>query len=176
MLESIEHLSWSSMNAYDNNIQDFYTRYVLWEEPEYFPQQLEAMEYWKQYEVALGKKLWAKRDTQKVIEEVIWWYKMFGLLDFYNRETAQVIECKTKSWEWKEKDIHGSWQFRFYNRWCHKNDYQFILHQYNKKKWEEKVDTINRDDKTFEKDFIDKAQQIERFLKRFNVELKRYDI
>ena len=168
----IEHLSGSSMNTFENNIHEFYTRYVLWEEPEYFPSQVEAMDYWKNYEIALGKKLWDKRDTQKVIEENIWGFIMYGLLDFYNEEEKKVIECKTKSWEWKEKDIHESWQFRYYNWWCNKNWYEFILHQFNKKTWETKVDKINWVDAFFETKFIEKAHQIKRFLGEYDVVLK----
>jgi hypothetical protein len=169
----IEHLSGSSMNTFDNNIHEYYTVYVLWEEPEYNYYQAEAMEYGKVYEIELGKKLGSNWNTQKKLEVEIWWYTMIGLLDFINEKWLQVIECKTKSGERKEKDIHTSRQFRFYNWWCNEHDYQFILHQFNKKNWEIKEDTINWIDKDFEKDFIEKAGQIERFLKQFNILLKR---
>lgn len=171
----LEHLSGSSMNAYDTDIHSFYTRYVLGEEPVYCENVRNAMEFGKEYELSLGKKLWDKWDTQKIVEENIWGFVMYWLLDFHNPDTKQIIECKTKSWEWKEKDIHSSWQFRFYNWWCKERWYQFILHQYNKKTWVVKEDVINWVDDTFIPDFIDKAKQIQRFLKQFNIELK-YDI
>lgn len=172
----IEHLSGSSMNTYDTNIHEFYQRYVLGEEPIYCENIKNAMEFGKQYELALWEELWDKYSTQKECEEIIWGYKMYGLFDFYNEWDKMVIECKTKSWERKEKDIHNSWQFRFYNWWCNKEWYEFRLHQFNKKTWDIKEEIINWDDKNFEQDFVERAKEIERFLKQFNIELQRYDI
>lgn len=172
----IEHLSGSSMNAYDSNIHSFYTRYVLWEEPNFPSVVKEAMEFGKIYELNLMEHQFKNWNTQKECEEIIGGYKLYGLFDFYNADERKVVECKTKSWVWTEKDIHSSWQFRFYNWWCNREWFEFILHQYNKKTQEIKQDIISREDKTFEQDFIEKAQQIERFLKQFNIELKKYDI
>lgn len=172
----LEHLSWSSMNSFENNIHDFYTRYVLWEEPNFPPVVKEAMEFGKIYEMNLMEHKYKGWDTQKECEEIIGGYKLYGLFDFYNADERKVVECKTKSWVRTEKDIHSSWQFRFYNWWCICNGYEFILHQYNKKTWEIKEEKISWYDENFIDDFIRKAQQIERFLKQFNVEIKHYDI
>lgn len=172
----IEHLSGSSMNAYDSSIHDFYTRYVLWEEPSYPPRVREAREFGKQYELNLGEWTYAGWDTQKECEMIIGGYKMYGLFDFYNKEKQTVVECKTKSWWWSKKQIRESWQFRFYNHWCWENGFNFILHEYNKKL--EKCDELDVKwlDKTFEQDFLERAGQIERFLKWFNVILLRHDL
>lgn len=172
----LEHLSWSSMNAYDNDIHSFYTRYVLGEEPVYCENVVKAMEFWKEYEIWLSQWMYKDYDTQKVCEYELGWYKLYGLFDFYNYELWEVIECKTKSWWWTEKDIRSSWQFRIYNYWCMNNWFIFMIHQYNKKEWYYEEKQINREDITFESDFINKAQQIERFLKQFNIEVKHYDI
>lgn len=172
----IEHLSGSSMNAYDNDIHSFYTRYVLGEEPVYCENVIKAMEFWKEYEVWLSQWVYKDYDTQKVCEYVIGNYKVYGLFDFYNYDKWEIIECKTKSWWWKEKDIRNSWQFRIYNYRCMYEWFIFKIHQYNKKENECRIEQINREDKTFEQDFINKAQEIERFLKQFNIELKHYDI
>lgn len=172
----IEHFSWSSMNSFDNDIHSFYSRYVLWEEPIYCENVKKAMEFWKEYEIWLSEWMYKGYDTQKVCEYELGGYKLYGLFDFYNYEKWEVIECKTKSWWWSEKDIRNSWQFRIYNYWCMYEWFIFKIHQYNKKTWEVKEEQINREDKTFEKDFINKAEQIERFLKQFNIEVKHYDI
>ena len=176
MTRIIEHFSWSSMNSFEKDIHSFYTRYVLWEEPVYCENVRKAMEFWKEYEVSLSKWLFFNYDTQKECELILWGYKLYGLFDFYNEDKHHVVECKTKSGWWSDDEVHKSWQFRFYNYWCKKNWFRFTLHQFNKK--EKKSD--ERDlfflDKTFEEDFIAKAQQIERFLKQFNIWVKHYDI
>lgn len=170
----IEHLSWSSMNSYDKDIQNFYIRYVLWEEPIYCPNVRMAMDFGKEYEVSLSNDLYKWRDTQKECEMIIGEYKMYGLFDFFNYELKQVVEVKTRS-RWRtEKEIHASWQFRFYNHWCNINWYQFMLHNYNKKEWQWKLLPVNWNDDLFVWDFINKAVQIERFLNWFNIEVKHY--
>jgi len=172
----LEHLSWSSMNAYDNDIHSFYTRYVLGEEPIYCENVINAMRFGKEYEVWLSKWIYKDWDTQKECELIIGGYKLYGLFDFYNESKKTVVECKTKSKWWSTKEIRSSWQFRIYNHWCWINWFEFILHEYNKKEDDSKELDIRWKDENFEKDFIDKAQQIERFLKQFNIELKKYDI
>lgn len=172
----IEHFSWSSMNSFDKDIHQFYTRYVLWEEPVFPPVVKQAMEFGKEYEVWLSKWEYGLYDTQKECSMIIWWYKMYGLFDFYNEWAKEVIEVKTKSGWWSDKDIHESWQFRFYNNYCNKEWLTFKIHQYNKKEERTAVKEINWEDKTFESDFITKAQQIERFLNQFNIQVKHYDI
>ena len=176
MTRIIEHFSWSSMNSFENDIHSFYTRYVLWEEPVYCDNVKRAMEFGKIYEIQLSDWIYKGWDTQKECELVIWGYKLYGLFDFYNAEKKEVIECKTKSWWWTKKDIRSSWQFRFYNHWCWNNWFNFTLHEYNKKELESNELDIKWLDKTFVEDFIAKAQQIERFLKQFNVNVKHYDI
>lgn len=176
-LRMIEHFSWSSMNSYDNDIHSFYTRYVLWEEPVFCENVKKAMEFWKEYEIWLSKWLYEGWHTQTGCELIIWWYKLFGLFDFYREEPRkQVVECKTKSWWWTKEEIRKSWQFRFYNHWCWKNWYEFILHEFNKKENIYNELDIKRKDNNFEEDFINKAKQIERFLKQFNIEVRKYDI
>lgn len=171
----IEHFSWSSMNTYDNDIHSFYTRYVLGEEPIYCENIKKAMEFWKQYEVWLSTGLYNWWDTQKECEMIIGGYKMYGLFDFY-RDTPrkQVVECKTRNRWWSKDEIRKSRQFRFYNHWCWKNWFEFMLHEYNKKEESFNELDICWKDWTFEEEFIEKAQQIERFLKQFNIEVKRY--
>ena len=175
MTRIIEHFSWSSMNSFENDIHGFYTRYVLWEEPVYCENVRKAMEFGKEYEVLLSENEYKGWDTQQECELIVWWYKLYGLFDFYNKYNKDIVECKTKSGWWSDDDIHNSWQFRFYNYRADKNWFRFMIHQYNKKEKERDVKTINWEDKTFEQDFIDKAQQIERFLKQFNIWVKHYD-
>lgn len=172
----LEHLSGSSMNNFDNDIHSFYTRYVLGEEPVYCENVRRAMEFGKDYELMLWENEYKGWNTQKECEMIMGGYKMYGLFDFYNEEEKKVMECKTKSWMRTEKEIHTSRQFRFYNWWCTTNWYQFILHQFNKKTWEKKEENILRYDENFLDDFIEKAQQIERFLNQFNIQLKHYDL
>ena len=173
----IEHLSGSSMNLYENDIHSFYTRYVLGEEPIYCENVKNAMKFWKEYELRLADGMYKGWDTQKECEMIIWGYKVYGLFDFY-RDTPrkQVIECKTKSKWWTEDEIRKSWQFRIYNHWCWNNGYDFMLHEYNKKLAEHNELDIWWKDEKFIEEFIDKAQQIERFLKQFNIQLMKYDI
>ena len=172
----IEHFSGSSMNSFDNDIHSFYSRYVLGEQPVYCANVMNAMEFGKKYEEWLLNGLYQGWDTQKEVEMIIGWYKMYGLFDFY-RETPrkQVIECKTRSKWWTKDEIRSSWQFRFYNCWCWKNWYDFMLHEYNKKEDERTELDIRRKDENFESDFIERAEQIERFLNSFNITVKHYD-
>ena len=44
-MTEIEHFSGSSLNLYDEDIHQFYTRYVLWQEPQVFLAIKEAMEF-----------------------------------------------------------------------------------------------------------------------------------
>lgn len=169
----IEHLSGSHMNSFDNNIHEYYTRYVLWEIPQVFPQQAEAMEFGKQYELELWKKLGDKWSTQTECEMIIGGYKMFGLFDFYDWKT--VVECKTRWTWWTTNEIRKSWQFRFYNYWCWENKKDFEIHCFQKKTGESNQWDIKWKDTYFVEEFIEKAQQIERFLKQFNIEVKHYD-
>ena len=175
MIKEIEHFSGSSMNSFENDIHAFYTRYVLGEEPVYCENVRNAMEFWKEYEVMLSKWKYFGYDTQKECELIIWGYKLYGLFDFYWEEKKHVVECKTKSGWWSDDEVHKSWQFRFYNHWCKKNGFRFSLHQFNKKEKESDERDIFFMDKTFEQDFINKAKQIERFLKQFNVWVKHYN-
>lgn len=172
----LEHLSWSSMNSFDNDIHSFYTRYVLLEEPVYCENVKKAMEFGKVYELNLMENQYKNRNTQQECELIIGGYKLYGLFDFFHEQNKDIVEVKTKSWWRTDDDIHKSWQFRFYNHRANKNWFRFMLHQYNKKEQEVDIKTINRDDKEFEKDFIAKAQQIERFLNQFNIQLQHYDI
>lgn len=172
----IEHFSGSSMNLYDTDIHTFYTRYVLWEEPNYCPALKNAMEFWKNYEVMLWENEYKKWETQKECEMILWGYKMYGLFDFYNKANREIVEIKTRNRRRTEQEIHKSRQFRFYNHFATNTCHRFILHQYNKKEQERRVETINRIDDTFEQDFIQRAKQIERFLNSFNIEVKKYDI
>ena len=173
----IEHFSGSSMNSYDNDIHSFYTRYVLGEEPVYCANVKQAMDFGKNYEVMLSENEYKGWDTQKEVEMIIGWYKLYGLFDFYREEPRkQIIECKTRSKWWTKDEIHNSWQFRFYNHFCWLNNFEFTLHEYNKKEDKSlELDVKWRDD-NFENDFVEKAKQIERFLKQFNIEVKHYDI
>lgn len=172
----IEHFSGSSMNLYEKDIHSFYTRYVLWEEPIYCENVKNAMEFWKNYELLLGKNEYRNWDTQKECEYIVEWYKAYGLFDFYNEINWDIVEVKTRSKWWTEKEIHESRQFRIYNYWCMHNWFRFMIHQYNKKEKKADVMVINWEDADFEKDFVSKCQQIERFLNQFNIEVKHYDI
>lgn len=172
----IEHFSPSSLNLYDSDIHQFHTRYVLGEEPHYYINIQEAMEYGKMYELELGKELWEKRDTQTECRNYIGEYQFLWLFDFHNAEEKKIMEVKTKSWWWSEKDIHESWQFRYYNWWCNNNWYEFILHQYNKKKDEVRQTAINWKDEEFYADCLDKCKEVERYLKLYNVDVKHYEV
>ena len=172
----LEHFSWSSLNLYDTDAHQYYTRYVLGEEPKYFPKVAEAMEYGKMYELELGKQLWEKRDTQTECRSYIGEYQFLWLFDFHNAEEKKVMEVKTKSWRWSEKDIKESRQFRYYNWRCNNNWYEFILHQYNKKKDEVREEKINWKDDEFYADCLDKCKEIERYLLLNWVKMKHYEV
>lgn len=182
MIKEIEHFSWSGMNQFENDIHTYYTRYVLWEEPNYCVNMKNAMKFGKNYELLLSENEYKYRDTQKECGFIIGWYKAYGLFDFYKERPYweefkwEVVEVKTRNRWWTEDDIHKSWQFRIYNYWCKNNKFRFRIHQYNKKEWKMDWDFINRDDTTFEQDFVSKCEQIERFLKQFNIWVKHYDI
>ena len=176
MTRIIEHFSWSGMNQFENDIHTYYTRYVLWEEPNYCVNMRNAMEFGKNYEVMLWENQYKNRDTQKECEFIIGWYKAYWLFDFYHGINKDIVEVKTRNRWWTDDEIHKSWQFRIYNYWCSKNEFRFIIHEFNKKENKAEWNVINRDDTTFVEDFIAKAQQIERFLKQFNVNVKHYDI
>ena len=172
----IEHLSWSSMNSFETDIHSFYERYVLNQTPAFPDNVVKAMEFGKNYELMLWENQYKGWDTQKECEFIIDWYKAYGLFDFYHSQNEDIVEVKTKS-KWRtEKEIKESRQFRIYNYWCNRNDFRFMIHQFNKKENEARVETINRDDGTFEEDFVKKAQQIEKFLNQFNVWIKKYVI
>lgn len=168
----IEHLSWSSLNTFCNDIDNWHKKYVLGEEIIFPPNVEKALEFGKEYEEMIGGVKFKGYDTQKKAREIIKWYEMYWLLDFFNGE--EVIECKTKSWWWSENDIHSSWQFRFYNRYCKKYWYKFKIHQYNKKLRKDKTEEIGWDDPTFEDEFKEVADHIRRYLKLFNIKLKYY--
>lgn len=176
-MTEIEHFSGSSLNLYDEDIHQFYTRYVLWQEPQVFLAVKEAMEYWKAYEEGLFKELEPQGYvTQYECRNRIGEYELLGYFDFYNEKEKKVIECKTKSWWWSENDVRTNWQFRYYNRWCNNNGYDFILHQWNKKKAELKEEKINWQDDEFVADFLDKAREVEVFLTLNWVKVKHYEI
>ena len=172
----LEHFSWSGMNQFENDIHTYYTRYVLWEEPNYCVNMKNAMEFGKNYELLLWDNEYKGWDTQKECEFIIGWYKAYGLFDFYNEINKDIVEVKTRNRWWNEDDIHNSRPFRIYNYWCSKNWFRFMIHQYNKKAQERDIKTINWEDNNFEQDFVSKCEQIERFLKQFNIEVKHYDI
>lgn len=172
----LEHFSWSGMNQFENDIHTYYTRYVLWEEPNYCVNMRNAMEFGKQYEVWLLEWEYKGWDTQKECEMIIGWYKAYWLFDFYKEQPNIIVECKTRNRWWKIEEIRSSWQFRIYNHYCWKNWFEFRLHEYNKKEGKSNELDIKWLDKTFEQDFVRKCEQIERFLKQFNIEVKHYDI
>lgn len=166
----LNHLSGSCLNLFDSDIEARYTRYVLGQEPDYPPAVLQAFEFGKRYEETVAESLFKGYKQQVELREYIWGYEMLGYLDFMNG--LEVVECKTKSGWWSEKDIHTSWQFRFYNWWCNKNEYKLVIHQYNKKTNKSKTQYIDRDDPTFESEFIKKANQISFFLSQYGKELE----
>lgn len=172
----LEHFSGSGMNQFDNDIHTYYTRYVLGEEPNYCDNIRNAMEFGKNYEILLGENEYKWWDTQKECEFIIDGYKAYWLFDFYNKYNKDIVEVKTRTKRWTEDEIHNSWQFRIYNYRANNNGFRFMIHQYNKKKWEAECKTINWEDKTFEQDFVSKCEQIERFLNQFNIEVKKYSL
>lgn len=166
----IWHLSGSSLNCFDTNIEDWYKKYILWEEPEFTIAQKQAMEFGKEYEDNLWKVLWDEWKGQEYLEEIIWGFKIIWYLDFKNEWEKKIIECKTKTGRRSENDIKTSRQFRFYNWWAKKNGYEFYIHQYNKTKKESKQEKVDFED-DFETSFIQKAKQIKRYLQYFNSDL-----
>lgn len=111
-------------------------------------------------------------DRQHKIEEYIEWYKIVWYCDFVNDN--EVVEAKTKSWWRSENNIRNSRQFRIYNhyRW----DKKFIIHQYNKKRQEEKIQDIWWDDENFIADMLSKIKELEQYLSKYNVKVLTYDI
>lgn len=157
----LTHLSGSSLNLFDSDIETRYTRYVLEQEPDYPPHIMKAFEFGKRYEEEVGETLFKDYEQQVEIREVIWGYEMLGYLDFKN--DAEIIECKTKSWRRTKKGIRQSWQFRYYNWRAQKNGLNLYIHQYNKRVWVAKTEIINFDDPTFEQDFIKKPIRLNSF-------------
>lgn len=168
MRTELWHISWSCLDSFDNYRDDFYNSYVLGIETEYN----EHMKFWKDYEDWLAMTRYDWYDRQHKIEEYIEWYKIVWYCDFVNDN--EVVEAKTKSWWRSENNIRNSRQFRIYNhyRW----DKKFIIHQYNKKRQEEKIQDIWWDDENFIADMLSKIKELEQYLSKYNVKVLTYDI
>ncbi len=166
----MEHISWSCLNSFDKNIEEFYQKYVLKEEVDFPPRIQKALDFGKAYEEEIGKTEFRDYKQQIEVREIIWGYKILWYLDFGTEK--EVVECKTKSWRRTEKDIKRSRQFRIYNRYCKKKWLVFKLHQYNKKLDKSKTEAIWFEDPNFEQEILKKIRQVEFFLNQYWVKIK----
>lgn len=154
-MKIIDHLSGSSLNSFDYDINQWYNTYILGIRQPDNP----AFKFGRDYEEVLAQTKYKDYQQQVPLELEVWWYKFIWFKDFENE--TKIIECKTKSWWRSDKDKKTSWQIRLYN-YC-KWDKQFILHHYNKKKADFKEDVIDYNDDNFLIDIYNKAEEIREF-------------